>query len=104
MDKQFLLGYTAAGVAFAVPVGGICSVLPFHVQPHGEWIWVVPFFILLSGIVIHAQFTGRWPLCFAWIVGFVVQGLFRGWLYGNRWYVPLVSMSSALPLSFSLCT
>jgi hypothetical protein len=44
----------------------------------------VPFFILLSGIVIHAQFTGRWPLCFAWIVGFVVQGLFRGWLYGNR--------------------
>jgi enediyne biosynthesis protein E5 len=77
---------------------------PYHFTRNltGEWNWVVPFVILLSGIVIHSQFTGRLPLCVAWIGGFVIQGLFRSWLYGNHWYIPLVPMTSAAFIVFTL--
>jgi enediyne biosynthesis protein E5 len=77
---------------------------PYHFTRNltGEWNWIVPFIILLSGIVIHSRFTGRLPLCLAWIGGFVIQGLFRSWLYGNPWYVPLVPMTSAAFIVFTL--
>jgi len=77
---------------------------PYHFTRNltGEWNWVVPVLILLSGILIHGQFTGRGPLCMAWIGGFVLQGLFRSWHYGNPWYVPLVPMTSAAFIVFTL--
>lgn len=77
---------------------------PYHFTRNltGEWNWVVPVLILLSGIFIHSRFTGRRPLCLAWITGFVLQGLFRSWLYGNPWYVPLVPMTSAAFIVFTL--
>jgi hypothetical protein len=77
---------------------------PYHFTRNltGEWNWVVPGIILFSGIVIHSRFTGRLPLCLAWIGGFIAQGLFRSWFYGNPWYVPLVPMTSAAFIVFTL--
>lgn len=77
---------------------------PYHFTRNltGGWNWVVPVIILLSGIVIHSRFTGRLPLCLAWIGGFIMQGLLRSWIYGNAWYVPLVPMTSAAFIVFTL--
>jgi Na+-translocating ferredoxin:NAD+ oxidoreductase RnfD subunit len=77
---------------------------PYHFTRNltGEWNWVVPGIILLSGITIHSRFTARLPLCLAWIGGFVAQGLLRSWLYGNPWFVPLVPMTSAAFIVFTL--
>src|ERR1700722_1236097 len=92
------------GVALTLllfPWVGFASPYHFTRNLTGEWNWIVPFIILLSGIVIHSRFTGRLPLCLAWIGGFVIQGLFRSLLYCNPWYVPLVHMTSA---AFIFCT
>src|SRR5581483_9785373 len=77
---------------------------PYHFTRNltGQWNWVVPGLILLSGIAIHSRFTGRLPLCLAWIGGFVAQGLLRSWFYGNPWFVPLVPMTSAAFIVFTL--
>jgi Na+-translocating ferredoxin:NAD+ oxidoreductase RnfD subunit len=68
----------------------------------GFWHWALPVVILATGIVVHGYATGRLPLCIAWLVGFVVQGVFRAWLAGNQWYVPLMPMSSAGFILFTL--
>ncbi|MCY2979936.1 MAG: enediyne biosynthesis protein UnbU [Planctomycetota bacterium] len=68
----------------------------------GFWHWALPAAILASGIVVHGFATGRLTLCIAWLLGFVVQGVFRAWLAGNPWYVPLMPMSSAGFILFTL--
>ena len=77
---------------------------PYHFTRNlsGDWNWVVPAIIVLTGIFIHSRFTGRLPLCLAWIAGFVIQGVLRSWLFGNPWYVPLVPMTSAAFIVFTL--
>jgi enediyne biosynthesis protein E5 len=77
---------------------------PYHFTRNlsGDWNWVVPAIIFLTGIFIHWRFTGRLPLCLAWIAGFITQGVLRSWLYGNPWYVPLVPMTSAAFIVFTL--
>ena len=68
----------------------------------GFWHWALPVFILATGFVVHGFATGRLPLCMAWITCFVGQGVFRAWLGGNAWYVPLMPMSSAGFILFTL--
>jgi Na+-translocating ferredoxin:NAD+ oxidoreductase RnfD subunit len=68
----------------------------------GLWHWGLPAAVLVTGIVVHGFATGRLPLCLAWIGGFVLQGLVRSWLAGNAWYVPLMPMSSAAFILFTL--
>jgi enediyne biosynthesis protein E5 len=68
----------------------------------GFWHWALPAAILATGIVVHGYATGRLPLCIAWLLGFVGQGVFRAWLAGNDWYVPLMPMSSAGFILFTL--
>jgi hypothetical protein len=77
---------------------------PYHFTENitGAWHWVLPGFILLTGIVIHGCFTGRLPLCGAWILGFVLQGVLRAWYFGSPLYVPLMPMSSAAFIVFTL--
>ena len=77
---------------------------PYHFTENitGAWHWVLPAFILLTGIVIHGCFTGRLPLCGAWILGFVLQGVLRAWYFGTPLYVPLMPMSSAAFIVFTL--
>ena len=68
----------------------------------GFWHWALPAVILVTGIIVHGFATGRITLCIAWMVAFVVQGVFRAWLAGNDWYVPLMPMSSAGFILFTL--
>lgn len=77
---------------------------PYHFTENitGAWNWTIPGVILLSGIVIHALFTGRLVLVGAWVFGFVVQGVLRAWYFGTPLYVPLMPMSSAAFIVFTL--
>ena len=68
----------------------------------GFWHWALPVAILVTGIIVHGFATGRITLCLAWLIAFVVQGVFRAWLAGNDWYVPLMPMSSAGFILFTL--
>ena len=77
---------------------------PYHFTENitGVWDWVLPGFILLTGIVVHGLFTGRLPLVAAWIVGFVAQGQIRAYVYGTPPLVPLMPMTSAAFIVFTL--
>lgn len=77
---------------------------PYHLTENltGQWNWIVPSLILGTGIIVHALFTGRLALCAAWIGGFIAQGLLRSWWYGTPWVAPLVPMSSAAFILFTL--
>src|SRR5881296_1372760 len=52
---------------------------PYHFTENltGFWSWLLPVFVLLTGIVIHGLFTGRLPLVGAWVLGFIIQGIVR---------------------------
>jgi hypothetical protein len=77
---------------------------PYHFTENvrGFWDWGLPGAVLFTGIVIHALFTGRLPLVAAWIIGFVMQGLFRAWLVDAPLFVPLMPMTSAAFILFTL--
>lgn len=77
---------------------------PYHFSENvtGVWDWLQPGFILLSGIVVHALFTGRLPLALAWVVGFGLQGEIRALLHGTPALVPLMPMTSAAFIVFTL--
>ena len=77
---------------------------PYHFTANlvGFWHWVVPVFILLTGVVIHGFFTGRLPLVAAWLIGFALQGQIRAQLYGFPPAVPLMPMTSAAFIVFTL--
>ena len=77
---------------------------PYHFTENitGVWDWILPGIILLSGIVIHGCFTGRLPLVGAWIGGFILQGQIRAWLFHTPLLVPLMPMTSAAFIVFTL--
>ena len=77
---------------------------PYHFTENitGLWDWGVPLIVLVTGIIIHALFTGRLPLVAAWIGGFILQGIVRAKLFGAPFYVPLVPMTSAAFIIFTL--
>ena len=77
---------------------------PYHFTENitGLWDWGVPLIVLTTGIIIHALFTGRLPLVAAWVGGFVLQGIVRANLFGTPFFVPLVPMTSAAFIIFTL--
>jgi hypothetical protein len=77
---------------------------PYHFTENitGLWDWAIPLIVLVSGIIIHALFTGRLPLVAAWIAGFILQGIVRASLFGTPLFVPLVPMTSAAFIIFTL--
>jgi hypothetical protein len=77
---------------------------PYHFTEHitGVWDWILPVFILFTGIIIHGFFTGRLPLVAAWIFGFVLQGQIRSFMYGFPHIVPIMPMTSAAFIVFTL--
>lgn len=77
---------------------------PYHFTENltGVAHWILPLGILASGLVVHGYATGRLPLCAAWIVGFVAQGAVRSLLFGIPWNVPLMPMTSAAFILFTL--
>jgi hypothetical protein len=94
------LGITAT--LLLLPWVGLAPPYQFTENLIGFWHWTLPMLILVSGIIVHGLATGRLPLCLAWIVGFVGQALFRAWLNGNAWYVPMMPMSSTAFIVFTL--
>ena len=77
---------------------------PYHFTENitGLWDWALPMIVLLTGIVVHGLFTGRLPLVGAWIVGFIIQGLVRAKIFGSPLFVPLMPMTSAAFIVFTL--
>ena len=103
-------GVAATLVLFASSVG---FAPPYHFTQNldGIWHWIVPGFILCTGIVVHAFGTGRLPLVLAWVIGFMGQGLIRVHhmnaavtdpSYLIPWQVPLMPMTSAAFVVFTL--
>jgi len=77
---------------------------PYHFTENitGVWDWILPGVILLSGIVVHGCFTGRLPLVLAWVIGFFVQGQIRARLFDTPALVPMMPMTSAAFIVFTL--
>jgi enediyne biosynthesis protein E5 len=77
---------------------------PYHFSENltGAWDWLQPGFILVTGIFIHALFTGRLPLAAAWVIGFGLQGEIRALMHGTPLLVPLMPMTSAAFVVFTL--
>jgi len=91
----------AATLAFFPSVG---FAPPYHFTENltGWGDWLLPGIVLLTGIIIHACFTGRLPLVGAWVLGFIVQGLVRAKMFGIPLHVPLTPMTSAAFILFTL--
>lgn len=77
---------------------------PYHFTENitGLWDWILPLIVLLTGVIIHGLFTGRLPLVAAWIGGFILQGIVRAELFGSPFFVPLMPMTSAAFIIFTL--
>jgi hypothetical protein len=68
----------------------------------GLWHWALPAVLLVTGLIVHGYATGRLPLCIAWLSAFVIQGTLRAWIANDVLYVPLMPMSSAGFILFTL--
>lgn len=77
---------------------------PYHFTENitGLWDWGIPLVILTSGIIVHGLFTGRLPLVGAWVGAFVLQALIRAKVFGTPLFVPLMPMTSAAFIIFTL--
>jgi enediyne biosynthesis protein E5 len=93
-------GITATLLLF--PGVGLAPPYQFTENVTGIWHIAIPAIILVSGIFIHAKFTGRLPLIIGWLVGFAAQGLIRAAVFGIPWGVPFVPMTSAAFTLFTL--
>lgn len=94
---------------FAVAVTLLCFpsvgfAPPYHFTANLGTIghWVVPGVILVTGLLIHSLFTGRMWLVGAWVAGFVLQALVRAMVFGTPQLPPLVPMTSAAFILFTL--
>jgi hypothetical protein len=77
---------------------------PYHFTENvtGLWDVAIPLVILASGIRIHALYTGRLPLVGAWMAGYALQGVVRAAFAGAPLLVPLMPMTSAAFIVFTL--
>src|SRR5436190_3970850 len=77
---------------------------PYHFTENitGLWDWGIPLIVLGTGIIVHGLFTGRLPLVAAWVGAFVLQGLARAKFFGTPYFVPLMPMTSAAFIVFTL--
>ena len=77
---------------------------PYHFTENvtGVWDWIIPGVVLFTGLIIHSLFTGRLPLVAAWVIGFVLQGEIRARIFGTPPLVPLMPMTSAAFILFTL--
>jgi Na+-translocating ferredoxin:NAD+ oxidoreductase RnfD subunit len=94
------LGVAATLVLF--PEVGFAPPYHFTENVTGLWDLGVPMVVLVSGIIIHALFTGRLPLVAAWVGGFILQGVVRAKMFGTPFFVPLMPMTSAAFILFTL--
>jgi hypothetical protein len=94
------LGVAATLVLF--PEVGFAPPYHFTENITGLWDWLVPLFVLVTGIIVHGLFTGRLALVGSWVVMFILQALLRAKLAGVPFFVPLMPMTSAAFIVFTL--
>jgi hypothetical protein len=77
---------------------------PYHFTENvtGIWNWIVPGFVLITGVIVHKVFTGRLPVVMGWLTGFILQGLVRNGMAGSMSMSPFVPMTSASFILFTL--
>lgn len=77
---------------------------PYHFTENIRriWDWIVPLIVLTSGIIVHGLFTGRLILVGARICACVLQGFIRAEIFGVPLFVPLMPMTSAAFIVFTL--
>src|SRR6185369_3820385 len=77
---------------------------PYHFTENitGLWDWGIPLIVLTTRLIVHGLFTGRVPLVGAWVGGFVVQAIVRAKLAGVPFFVPLMPITSAAFIIFTL--
>jgi enediyne biosynthesis protein E5 len=77
---------------------------PYHFTENvtGLWDLGIPLIVLITGIIVHGLFTGRLPLVAAWVGGFILQGVTRAAIGGVPLFVPLLPMTSAAFIIFTL--
>jgi enediyne biosynthesis protein E5 len=95
------LGIAATLLLFPSSVG---LAPPYHFTENltGMWHWALPAFVLVTGIIVHALFTGRLLLVLGWLVVFVIQGQLRRWYFDTSWIVPFTPITSAAFMVFTL--
>jgi enediyne biosynthesis protein E5 len=86
----------------ALPWIGIAPPYHFTNRVEGSANLVVPAIILASGIFLHWMFTNRLPLILAFLGAFALQGLVRAWIFGMPWNVPIMPMTGAAFVVFTL--
>jgi enediyne biosynthesis protein E5 len=94
------LGITVTLLCF--PWVGLAPPYHFTENLTGIQHWLVPGFIILTGLVIHGLATGRLILVVTWLIAFVIQGELRSLYFGFPWYLPLTPMTSASFVVFTL--
>jgi hypothetical protein len=102
---QHIFNPSNIGVATTLvlfPAVGFAPPYHFTENVRGFWDWGLPGVVLLTGIIIHALFTGRLPLVAAWIGGFALQGVVRAHLAEAPFFVPLMPMTSVAFILFTL--
>lgn len=77
---------------------------PYHFTENitGVMDWGIPLIVLTTGIIVHGLFTGRLPLVGAWILTFIAQAVIRAKIFGAPFFVPLMPMTSAAFIVFTL--
>ncbi|MDP2834141.1 MAG: enediyne biosynthesis protein UnbU [Pseudomonadota bacterium] len=102
---QHIFNPSNFGITFTllfIPAVGLAPPYQFTENVTGVWHWIIPGFVLATGILVHAHATGRLPLCLAWIGGFLAQAFLRSWYFDIPWMVPLIPMTSAAFILFTL--
>ena len=94
--------FGVAATLLLFPAVGFAPPYHFTSNVRGLWDTGLPLAVLITGIIIHALFTGRLPLVAAWIAGFIAQGMYRAHLADAPLFVPLMPMTSAAFILFTL--
>lgn len=94
--------FGVAATLILFPEVGFAPPYHFTEAVSGAWDWLLPTFILFTGIIIHGLFTGRLPLVAAWLIGFLLQGQIRAHIFGFPAVVPIMPMTSAAFIVFTL--
>ncbi|BDC50501.1 hypothetical protein F183_A28170 [Bryobacterales bacterium F-183] len=85
-----------------LPDVGLAPPYQFTENLTGAWHWVLPGIVMVTGVFVHAKFTGRLPLVLSWLAAFAFQGLVRAWIFDLPVIVPFVPMTSVGFILFSL--
>jgi enediyne biosynthesis protein E5 len=80
---------------------GIAPPYQFTENLSGVADWILPGLIVCSGTFLNYRFTKRLPLIGSWLVCFILQALFRSWLFGTPLIAALLPMTGVAFILFT---